>query len=108
MQQQIINAFKVTLQQRAEKDAQRFKLFFEEVGRKQGEFLAEAFQGDLGSIGNLTLFNQEAMNLTTAYINRGAQVGKNPWKYIFSDPFRGEREMVRVFARKWSLSQELR
>jgi len=108
MNEQLANAFRITLTRRAEKDAEKFRMFFEEVGRKQAELVGEVLGGNPNAIRTITLFLTEAFNLTTTYINRAAQVGKNPWKYLFSDPFRGERELVRQFARRWDMSPAFR
>lgn len=47
-------------------------------------------------------------DLSTRYINRGFDVAKNPFGWLFKDPFKELRAETRTFAATWDLDSEFR
>jgi hypothetical protein len=84
----------------ASKDWRRIQLFARSCELKEKELVAT------GSVQQLVAFNQDAIEMLALWINTGTKVAGNPWKYIFSDPFKPTREEVRKFAKAWNLSKE--
>lgn len=83
----------------ASKDWKRIQLFGKACEQKEKELIAT------GSVKDLVDFNRGALDHLMLWINTGVKVASNPWKYIFSDPFKPTREEVRAFARKWNLNK---
>lgn len=48
-------------------------------------------------------FAKASASLIGDWTSRAADVAKNPWRYLFSDPFRALRDQTRVFATTWNL-----
>lgn len=84
----------------AGKDWTRIQLFAKACAEKEAALIAE------GSIADIEKFNAEALAHLALWTRRIAQVVSNPLKYAFGDPFKGEREATRLFAKRWSLSDE--
>lgn len=52
-------------------------------------------------------FVAASASLTGAYVEKGLDVARNPWKGWFSDPFKDLRQRARAFALEWSLDPAL-
>lgn len=84
----------------AGKDWKRIQMFAKACAEKEAQLIAA------GSIGDLEKFNREALAHIGLWAKRIAQVVGNPFKFMFGDPTKGEREATRVFAKRWDLNPE--
>lgn len=95
-------AASVSIYPTASKDWNRIQLFFKACAAKEAELIAA------GNVKDLEAFNKEGIAHGMAWLYRLGQVTAKAWAYIGRDPFKGERETARAFAKKWSLSDEFR
>lgn len=81
------------------KDGNRIMLFFKACAKKETALYAA------NDIKGVEQFAEAVAAHIAVYVKRLGEVAGNPWK-LFGDPFKGEREATRVFAKFWTLDDE--
>ncbi len=96
---------------RFDKDWQRVSAFVKAIELKSKWYLTEALKDPAKAapvVAEAIEFGQAARDLVTAYARRVFDVAKNPFRFLFMDPFKALREEVRQFAAKFDLDPDFR